>query len=215
MTYTNGKVSTWAVEDQPKEKILLKGISTLSDAELLSILVGWGTDDKNQLEIARILLSSVGNDLNGLAKLSVHELCQVEGITKPKAVQIITALEIGRRRGLQEITQKGKIGSSKDVFNVFQPILGDLPYEEFWVLYLNRSNKIIDKLKILKTAIEKLASGLILCHNHPSGNTQPSDPDKKITEKIRNAAQLFECNVLDHIIITDREFYSFADEGIL
>jgi DNA repair protein RadC len=153
MTYTNGKVSTWAVEDQPKEKILLKGISTLSDAELLSILVGWGTDDKNQLEIARILLSSVGNDLNGLAKLSVHELCQVEGITKPKAVQIITALEIGRRRGLQEITQKGKIGSSKDVFNVFQPILGDLPYEEFWVLYLNRSNKIIDKLKISQGGI--------------------------------------------------------------
>lgn len=230
MNYSAVKVKTWAVSEQPKEKILIKGLWSLSDAELLSILVGWGTEDKNQIDIARLLLSSVNNSLNDLAKLSVVELCKVEGITKPKALQIVTALEIGRRRRLQEVTQRNKIASSKDVFDLFQPILGDLPHEEFWVLYLNRSNMIIEKMKlsqggisgtvtdvriVMKRAIEYLASGIIVCHNHPSGNLNPSESDTKITQKIKEAGNLMDIQLLDHIVVTVKDYYSFADSGLL
>jgi DNA repair protein RadC len=228
--YSATKIKTWAVNDQPKEKILSKGLSALSDAEILSVILGRGTAEKNQLEIARLLLSKVENNLNDLAKLSFQELCSQEGVTKSKALQIVSALEIGRRRNMEEVIQKGKIGSSKDVFDLFHPLIGDLPHEEFWILLLNRAHRFIDKIRIsqggisgtiidtrliLRNAIENLASGLILCHNHPSGNIQPSDSDRQITEKVKNSALLLDCNVLDHVIIADNSFYSFSDEGIL
>jgi DNA repair protein RadC len=232
MVYSATKIKTWAVNDQPKEKILSKGLSSISDAELLSIIIGRGTIDKNQLDIARLLLSSVGNSLNELAKLSISELCKHahSGVTKLKALQIVSALEIGRRRNMEEVIKKSKIGSSKDVFDLFHPLIGDLPHEEFWVAYLNRANRMIDQVKIsqggisgtiidtrliLRNAIEKLASSIILCHNHPSGNLQPSDSDRQITEKVKNSALLLDCNVLDHVIIADNSFYSFADQGII
>lgn len=223
-------IKSWALEDRPREKLLNHGIQSLSDTELLAILLGSGTKNVSAVELARQILVSAGNNLHQLGKLSVVELKQNKGIGQTKALMLLSALEIGRRRNQTEIIQKPKITSSKDVFNLFHPILGDLPHEEFWILILNRSNHVIDKVRIsqggisgtvidarliLKNALEKFASGLILCHNHPSGNTEPSEPDKKITQKIQNAANFMEINVLDHIIIADKHFFSFADEGIL
>lgn len=223
-------IKSWALEDRPREKLLNHGIQSLSDTELLAILLGSGTKNVSAVELARQILVSAGNNLHQLGKLSVVELKQNKGIGQTKALMLLSALEIGRRRNQTETIQKAKITSSKDVFNLFHPILGDLPHEEFWILILNRSNHVIDKVRIsqggisgtvidarliLKNALEKFASGLILCHNHPSGNTEPSEPDKKITQKIQNAANFMEINVLDHIIIADKHFFSFADEGIL
>jgi DNA repair protein RadC len=154
----------------------------------------------------------------------------MKGIGEAKAINIMAALELGRRRKLSEVIEKGKIGSSRDVYDLFQPLIGDIPHEEFWILYLNRSNKIIDRYKlsqggvsgtvidvrmILKDAVQKLASSLILCHNHPSGNLSPSEADRQITRKLKEAATLMDMQVLDHLIITDSGYFSFADEGML
>ncbi len=230
MEYKKSIIKSWALEDRPREKLLNHGIQSLSDTELLAILLGSGTKNVSAVELARQILVSAGNNLHQLGKLSVVELKQNKGVGQTKALMLLSALEIGRRRNQTEIIQKPKITSSKDVFNLFHPILGDLPHEEFWILILNRSNHVVDKIRIsqggisgtvidarliLKNAIEKFASGIILCHNHPSGNTEPSEPDKKITQKIQNGANFMEINVLDHIIIADKHFYSFADEGIL
>jgi len=230
MEYKKSIIKSWALEDRPREKLLNHGIQSLSDTELLAILLGSGTKNVSAVELARQILVSAGNNLHQLGKLSVVELKQNKGVGQTKALMLLSALEIGRRRNQTEIIQKPKITSSKDVFNLFHPILGDLPHEEFWILILNRSNHVVDKIRIsqggisgtvidarliLKNAIEKFASGIILCHNHPSGNAEPSEPDKKITQKIQNGANFMEINVLDHIIIADKHFYSFADEGIL
>lgn len=229
-SYTNLKIKDWAVEDRPREKLLQKGISSLSDAELIAILLGSGTRNESAVELSKKVLKLAENNLNELGKLGVADLTKTKGIGEAKAITIMAALEIGRRRKLSEIINKKKITQSKDVFEVFQPIIGDLPHEEFWILLLNRSNKIIDKYKIsqggvsgtvidtkiiLKNAIEKLASSMILCHNHPSGNRNPSSADDQITKKLKAGAELIDISVIDHIIIADTEFYSYADEGKL
>ncbi len=228
--YKNLTIKDWALEDRPREKLLSKGLSSLTDAELIAILIGSGIKNESAVELAKKILKAVKNNLNELGKLSVEDLMTSKGIGEAKAITIIAALELGRRRKLADIMEKKKISGSKDVFEFFQPVLADLPYEEFWILLLNRSNKIIEKFKIsqggisgtvidvrmiLKNAIEKLASSIILCHNHPSGNLQPSEADKKITTKLQDAANIMDMQVLDHLIITDSSFYSFADEGIL
>jgi len=224
------KIKDWAIEDRPREKLLMKGISALSDAELIAILIGSGSRNETAVELSKRILEKTNNNLNELAKLTINDLKKEKGIGEAKAISIVAALELGRRRKLSDIINKQKITSSKDIFNIFQPILGDLPHEEFWILLLNRANKIIDKHRIsqggtsgtvidiriiLKEAIEKLASSLIISHNHPSGNVLPSQQDKEITKKLKDAAALMDITLLDHLIVTDSSYFSFCDEGIL
>lgn len=228
--YKKLSIKDWAVEDRPREKLLTKGTRSLSDAELMAILIGSGNAEESAVELARRILSEFGNNLNELGKKQINDLLPFKGIGEAKAVNILAALELGRRRKEQMPAEKNRISSSEDAVLFFRPLLEDLPVEEFWILLLNRSNTVLDKFMvsqggltgtvidvriILKTAIEKLASALILCHNHPSGNRQPSQADRQITKKIKDAAQLMEISVLDHVIIAHHEYFSFADEGIL
>lgn len=228
--YTNLSIKNWAVEDRPREKLVKKGVDSLSDAELLAILIGSGTRNITAVELSKSILASVDNNLNQLGKLSMKELERNKGIGRARALTIMAALELGRRRKFSDSVKKIKIASSKDAFDLFQPLLSDLPHEEFWILMLNRSNHVIEKSRIsqgglsgtvidariiLKNAIDRLSSGLILCHNHPSGNTSPSEADRLITNKLKEAASLMDINLLDHIIIGDNRYYSFADEGVL
>jgi DNA repair protein RadC len=224
------KITDWAVEDRPREKLILKGTASLSDAELLGILISSGTKDKSAVDLGRELLGIVNNNLNTLGKLTISDLKKLNGIGPARAVTIAAALELGRRRKLAEIPEVPQIKCSKDVADIFQPLLSDLAHEEFWILYLNRSNKVIDRNKlsqggisgtvtdvriVMKRAIECLASGIIVCHNHPSGNLNPSESDSKITQKIKEAGNLMDIQLLDHLIISDKEYYSFADNGLL
>ncbi|MDP4222863.1 MAG: DNA repair protein RadC [Bacteroidota bacterium] len=224
------RITDWAVEDRPREKLIRKGISSLSDAELLAILISSGTRKRSAVDLGRELLGTVNNNLNSLGKLSVSDLRKIRGIGPARAVTIFAALELGRRRKLSEIPDVYQIRCSKDVADIFQPLLSDLGHEEFWVLFLNRSNRIIDKMKlsqggisgtvtdvriIMKKAVEYLSSGIIVCHNHPSGNLNPSESDSKITQKIKDAGSLLDIQLLDHLIISDRDYYSFADNGLL
>lgn len=224
------KIKDWAEEDRPREKLLTRGISSLTDAELIAILIGSGNTNESAVELSRKILKEFGNNLNELAKLNVGELKKFKGIGEAKAINIIAAFELGRRNKSSEILNKTKVESSKDVFQLFQAKLGHIPHEEFWALYLNRSNKIIDQLRIsqggiagtvadvriiMKHAIEKLASSIIIIHNHPSGNKTPSISDKEITDKLKNAGKTIDVNVLDHLIITESGYYSFADEGLM
>ncbi|NMC37665.1 MAG: DNA repair protein RadC [Bacteroidales bacterium] len=224
------KITDWAVEDRPREKLIRKGISSLSDTELLAILISSGTRKKSAVDLGRELLSMVNNNLNSLGKLSLSDLRKLNGIGPARAVTIAAALELGRRRKLAEMPDIFQIKSSQDVAGIFQPLLADLSHEEFWVLFLNRSNKVIDRMKIsqggisgtvtdiriiMKKAVENLASGIIVCHNHPSGNLSPSESDTNITRKIRDAGNLMDIQLLDHLIISDRDYYSFADNGLI
>lgn len=224
------KITEWAVEDRPREKLTRKGTASLSDAELLAILISSGTRDKSAVDLGRELLNMANNNLNSLGKLSVTDLRKIRGIGPARAVVISAAMELGRRRKLAEIPETHVIKCSRDVADIFQPLLADLCHEEFWILFLNRSNKVIDRMKlshggisgtvtdvrlVMKKAIEYLASGIIVCHNHPSGNLNPSESDTKITQKIKEAGNLMDIQLLDHLIITDKEYYSFADNGIL
>jgi len=224
------KIKDWALEDRPREKLLYKGISSLSDAELLAILIGSGSNDKSAVDLAREILNIASNNLNRLGKLDVHDLVKLKGIGTAKAINIMAALELGRRRKSAEIMESPKIRSSNDVYSIFNPLLADLAHEEFWLLYLNRSNKILSRHKlsqggisgtitdvrlIIKKAIELLASSIIICHNHPSGNLDPSEADTRITQKIKEAAGYFDISLLDHIIVTDNGYYSYADNGTL
>ncbi|MGJ8734149.1 MAG: RadC family protein, partial [Cellulophaga sp.] len=199
-------------------------------AELVAILIGSGSRDESAVELSKRILASVNNNLNQLGKLSIGQLMQFKGIGEAKAVTIAAALEMGRRRRGEEVAKIEKIGSSKDVFNLLQPILGELPHEEFWIVYLNNSNKVlhqaqlskggitgtlVDVRLVLKQALEIGAIGLILAHNHPSGGLNPSTADKQITQKLKTAAQALDMKVLDHIIITQREYFSFADDNLL
>jgi DNA repair protein RadC len=201
-----------------------RGIFSLSDSELIEIATGTNDPDK-----CRKLLSSFNNNLREIARLSLSELISA-GLTKREANILIASLEIGRRKQLSEATEKPQIKCSKDIFDIFQPILGDLAHEEFWVIFLNRSNRIMGRMKlsqggisgtvtdvrvVMKRAIEYLASGIIVAHNHPSGNLNPSESDTKITQKIKEAGNLMDIQLLDHLIITDKEYYSFADNGLL
>ena len=224
------KITDWAVEDRPREKMLRNGISSLSDAELLAILISSGTKDKSAVDLGRELLSLVNNNLNTLGKLTIADFKKLHGIGTARAVTIAAALELGRRRKISEVPDIIQIKCSKDVAEIFQPLLSDLVHEEFWILFLNRSNKVIDRMKlsqggvsgtvtdvriVMKKAIEYLASGIIVCHNHPSGNLNPSESDSKITQKIKEAGNLMDIQLLDHLIISDKEYYSFADNGLL
>ena len=220
----------WAEDDLPSEKMLMKGSGSLSDAELLSIIIGSGISGENSLEIARNLLSRCGNSLCEFWKISVSDLQKIKGIGQKRAVKIYAMFALARRRNESEVILKDKISRSNDAFEIFKSLIGDLPYEEFWILMLSKANKVIKKVriseggvsgtvvdpkKIYKIALDHHASSLILGHNHPSGNIQPSEADQKITKKIKECGILLDIAVLDHIMIGDDRFYSFADEGVL
>lgn len=224
------KITDWAEEDRPREKLLQKGTASLSDAELLAILISSGTKDKSAVDLGRELLQLANNNLNNLGKLAIADLKKLNGIGSARAVTIAAALELGRRRKLTDAENVIQIRCSKDVADIFQPLLADLQYEEFWILFLNRSNKVINRMKlsqggisgtvtdvrlVMKKAVECLASGIIVCHNHPSGNLNPSESDSKITQKIKDAGNLLDIQLLDHLIISEKDYYSFADNGLL
>ena len=223
-------IKTWAEDDRPREKLLSKGRLALSDSELLAILIGSGSKNESAVELSKRILAQSENNLNQLGKFSIGQLCQFKGIGSAKAVVITAALELGRRRRLEETLELSKISSSSSVFEIMQPIIGDLPHEEFWILYLNNSNKILEKYQIskggitgtlvdvrisLRKALEIGAVSLILTHNHPSGNLRPSDADKQLTQKLKTAAESLDIKILDHIIVTEKSYFSFADDGIL
>ena len=223
-------INQWAEDDRPREKFLLKGKAALSDSELLAILIGSGTRNESAVQLCQRILAAANNNLNQLGKLSIKQLMEFKGIGEAKAIAIAAALELGRRRRSEEALEWDKITSSKAVFNIMQPIIGELLHEEFWVLFLNNSNKVIHKAQlskggitgtivdtriIFKTALEYNAISLILTHNHPSGKLLASDSDKDITRKLQLAGKQMEIMILDHVIITESSYYSFADEGIL
>ena len=223
-------IKNWSQDDQPREKLLNKGKATLSDAELVAILIGSGNRSESAVDLCKRILASVDNNLNALGKLSIKQLMEFKGIGEAKAITIAAALELGRRRRGEEALQKKQISSSKSVFELMQPIIGELQHEEFWIIYLNNSNKVIQKNQlskggitgtlvdvrlVLKNALEVGAVGLILAHNHPSGTLKPSDADKQITTKLKIAAESLDIKVLDHLIITENAYFSFADESIL
>lgn len=223
-------IKNWAEDDRPREKLLLKGKHSLSNAELIAILIGSGSSELSAVDLAKKILNSSNNNLIELSKLSVTDLMKFKGIGQAKAISIIAALELGKRRRSEDVLEKEKIISSRDAFEVFQGILSDSQYEEFWMLLLNKANKIIKKIniseggisgtvadpkKIFKLALENNASSIILSHNHPSGNIQPSDSDIKLTKKLVDAGKLLDISVLDHVIIGDEKYYSFADENML
>lgn len=227
----NLPIKSWATEDRPREKMLLKGISALSDAELLAILIGSGNSDETAVQLSQRILHRAENNLNSLGKLSVNDLIsEFKGIGQAKAITICAAMELGKRRGASETLQKSVIRCSNDGYQLFHPHLCDLPHEELWLALMNRSAKVIDRVKIsqggtgetsadiqlmLKAAITSLATGIILCHNHPSGNTQPSLSDDRLTHKLYKSAKLMDISLLDHIIVCDGCYYSYADEGRL
>jgi len=230
MEYKNLSIKEWSLEDRPREKLLAKGISSLSDSELIAIIIGSGTKDESAVQLSKRILGSVQNNLNELGKLTVSDLQKHKGIGEAKAIGIMSALELGRRRKLSECINREKISSSKDIYEIFHALLADLPHEEFWIVLLNRSNKIIDRQKIsqggisgtvtdirlmMKAALDKLASSIVLIHNHPSGNTKPSEADISITQKVKESGKLMDITLLDHIIITDGSYFSFADEGMI
>jgi DNA repair protein RadC len=223
-------IREWSEDDRPREKLIKKGTAALSDAELIAILLGSGSAKQSAVELARDILASGKNNINTLGKMSLKELMKFKGVGEAKAVSIVAALELGKRRKLEEVVTKRSISTSADAFEYYQPLLGDLKYEEFHVLFLTRANTFIDSvcissggtvgtvmdIKILmKHALDKLAQSIIVAHNHPSGNNQPSKQDEQITRKIKDACALFEIALLDHIIIADKSYFSFADAGMI
>ncbi len=227
---TNFSIKQWAEDDRPREKLLQKGKLSLSDAELIAILIGSGSPNESAVQLSKRILASGKNNLSELGKLSVQQLCNFKGVGPAKAVSIIAALELGRRRRIEEALERKKITSSASVFELMQPVIGELPHEEFWIIYLNNSNKVIEQLQLskggitgtlvdvrltLKKALELSATSLILVHNHPSGTLLASEPDKQLTRKLKAAAQSLDIKVLDHVIVTENSYFSFADEGVL
>jgi DNA repair protein RadC len=223
-------IKSWAEDDRPREKLILKGRSALTDAELIAILIGSGNRELSAVELAKLILSSYDNNLNNISKKSAKDLMKFKGIGEAKAISIIAALELGRRRKEEGVTKKMKISSSRDAFALLYPLMADKPIEEFWVLLLNQNNRVqskhlissggvsgtvADVRVILRLALDELSSGIILSHNHPSGNILPSLADKNLTHKIFEASKLMDVKVLDHIIIGDEDYYSFADSDIL
>lgn len=222
-------IKTWEEKDRPREKLVALGKEFLSDAELLAILIGSGTQKVSAVDLCKQILEFANNDLQVLGKMTVDDFCNFKGIGSAKAITIVSALEIGRRRQSENIKEISKISSSKDVYKIFLSLLSDLPYEEFWILLLSRNNKIIGKEKIskgglsstivdikfiIKSALNKLASSIVLVHNHPSGNLKPSKSDIDLTTKIKAAAKLLDIIVFDHLIISNEGYYSFADNGL-
>src|SRR5215831_15240463 len=223
-------IRQWAKDDRPREKLLTHGANNLSDSELLAILLHHGTKDKTAVDLAKEIMHLGKNNLNELGKLTVKDLLKIKGIGEAKAITIAAALEIGRRRQAGNYLQKAVISTSRDIANYLQSILRDHNHEVFVVAYLNQSNKInhleiiseggitgtiADPRIIVKKALEENAVSLVLCHNHPSGSLKPSRQDEEITKKIKEAARYFDMKVLDHIIVSESGYFSFADEGIL
>ncbi len=233
MNYKPGEftpVKAWAEDDRPREKLIHKGKSALSDAELLAILMNTGTRNETVVDLAKRILGSVNHDLVALSRMSIKDLMQFKGVGEAKAVTLAAALELGRRRRESEAAQKVKINSSRDAFEYLAPALSDLNHEEFWILLLNRANKVIGKQRIgvggftgtvadprliFKTALESSAVAIILGHNHPSGNLKPSPEDLALTKKLSEAGKFLDIHILDHLIIGETGYYSFADEGRL
>ena len=226
----NLNIKAWAEADRPREKLALKGKSTLSDAELVAILIGSGNKNETAVELSKKILASINNDLNQLGKLTIAYLIKFNGIGEAKAISIIAALELGRRRKTADVDKRPKVNSSKDAYNSISPLLSDLQHEEFWVIYLNRNNEILkqeniskggvsgtiaDSKIIFKSAIESLASAMILCHNHPSGNLKPSNADIQLTKKLQEAGIMLDIPVLDHLIIGEKDYFSFSDEHLM
>lgn len=224
-------IKNWAFEDRPREKLLAKGLASLTNAELIAILIGSGNRDESAVDISKRILNDYQNNLNELGKATIDNLTRnYKGIGEAKAISIVAAMEIGRRRKNAQLTERPQIRSSKDVSDLMASDLTDLAYEEFWILLLNRANKVIHTQKIsqggiagtvidtrliMKSALNNLASSIILCHNHPSGNLNPSQQDKTITYKLRDAGKIMDIQVLDHVIISETGFFSFADEGLM
>ncbi len=221
-------ISKWAEEDQPREKLILKGKAALSDAELIGILIGSGNRDLSAVDLAKVIMNAVGNDLNALAKCTVSDLQKFNGIGEAKAIAIISALELGRRRKSTESVEKPILRVSHHIYDYMKPMLLDLTHEEFWVIFLNQSSKVIkheclsaggisetviDVRLVMKQGLEVLATSIILVHNHPSGNIKPSHKDYLITQKLKEAGRIMDINVVEHLIFTDNGFYSFADKG--
>ena len=230
MQAQNYSIKQWAKDDRPREKLLMKGAETLSDSELLAILIGKGTRSKTAIDLAKEILVLGKNNLPELGKLTVKELMKIKGIGEAKAITVVAALELGRRRQAMNYREKAVMTSSNDVANYLQSLLKDYRHEVFAVLFLNRANKInhfqivseggitgtvADPRIILKKALEEDAVGIILCHNHPSGSLKPSSADLELTKKIKEAAKFFDIKVMDHLIVSDAGYYSFSDEGIL
>ena len=222
-------IKEWAEEDRPREKLLLKGAVALSNAELLAILIGSGNAEESAVQVAQHILRAANHNLYDLGKMTIAQLtANFKGIGEAKAVTIAAAMELARRRALSEAPARDSIGNSRDAYLIFYALLCDLPHEELWVATLNRNNKVISKVKIsqggisqtavdvrlnLKAGIDTLASGLVLCHNHPSGNLRPSREDDRLTERVKETAKLMEITLLDHIILSATGYYSYADEG--
>lgn len=226
----NISIKSWAEEDRPREKLLLKGRQSLSDVELLAIILGSGSRKETAISLAQRILLSINYNLNDLSRHPLKSLMKFHGVGTAKAISIAACFELGRRLQLSSITTRPKIKSSTDAYAILAPMLVDLDHEEFWILLLNRSNKVlakemisiggvsgtvVDAKIIFKKALDILASSVILCHNHPSGNLTPSQADREVTKKLKKAGENLDISVLDHLIVSQNGFYSFADEGII
>lgn len=226
----NIPIRLWAEDDRPREKLLIKGKRALSNAELIAILLGSGTREFSAVELSKRILDDCRGKLKELSRQSVADLTRKKGIGPAKAVTLIAALELGNRTSMEESLNRKKVSCSQDVYSFFRPLLQDSSYEEFWILLLNRGNKILNSIcisqgglsgtvadpkKIFKTALENYAASVILCHNHPSGNIRPSDSDIRLTQKLKKAGSFLDLPVVDHIIIGENNYFSFADDGLL
>lgn len=223
-------ITSWSLEDRPREKLLLKGKEALSDSELIAILIGSGNQTLSAVDLSKQILRTASDNLHELARWEVSELMQFKGIGEAKAISIVAALELGRRKLLTDPVDRIQLRSSNDIYKVMSPLLADLTHEEFWILLLNNNLRLISKHRIssggvsattvdprliLKKAIMQLASGIVLVHNHPSGNLQPSRADIGLTEKLAAAAKTMDMKINDHLIVSQRGYYSFCDEGML
>lgn len=223
-------IKNWAVDDRPREKLMLKSCKALTDAELLAIILGSGSVEETAVDLSKRILGSVSNNLCELSRLGIKELTGFKGIGPAKAINIIAALELGRRRRLGEGLRRRSITSSRDAFEIIQPVIGDLAFEEFWIITLNRGNlvkrticisqgsvagTVADPKKIFKLALDDNASAIILCHNHPSGLIKPSANDNMVTRKCQESGKFLELPVLDHLIVAGEKYFSYADEGLL
>lgn len=230
MKFIKTTIKHWANDDQPREKLVFKGKSTLSDAELLAVLIGSGNRSESAVALSQRILLHCQNNLGLLSKMSLQQLMNFRGIGQAKAVSIVAALELGKRRRLEEAMVLPLIGSSSDVFELMHPHIGDLGYEEFWIVLLNNSNKVVHKRRLsmggitgtivdirilFKVAFEYEAVGMILCHNHPSGKLKASQEDRHLTKSIQSACEILDICLVDHVIITENGYLSFADESML
>ena len=223
-------INQWAEEDRPREKMMMKGAEALSDAELLAILIGSGNTEESAVTLMQRVLAACKNDLNTLAKWEVRDFSRFKGLGPAKSITVMAALELGKRRKLQERPERSLIRSSQDIYELFHPLLCDLPTEEFWVLLLNHAARVIDRVRIsrggidhttadvrtiLREALLQRATQIALVHNHPSGNPRPSNDDAQLTDRVRRAAETMSIRLIDHLVVTDGSYYSFNDEGRL